>query len=41
MNIPNATFMRDSHHKKGFVEMKALLLFFLKQLLFATIKHPN
>ena len=32
MNIPNATFTRDAHRKKGFVEMEALLIFFLKQL---------
>ena len=41
MNIPNATFMGDAHRKKGFVEMEALLLFFLKQLFFAQIKHTN
>ena len=39
MNIPNATFTGDAHCKKGFVEMEALLLFLLKQLHFAQIKH--
>ena len=31
--------MGDAHRKKGFVEMEALLLFLLKQLRFAQIKH--